>query len=134
VPSTFDRSNWCFVQGFFEVSVTTFTVGRVVEAGDSEPFDIARRFLALHVLLDFGRVVSVVVNSISTQDNQVAVPWSETVVTLDHAKNVTSAILTAMKSAAFNLVDCWLQLACTGGTDHVFSTGRLGLFLLVFGT
>lgn len=62
----------------------------MIKAGDSVFIRITLGFLALHVLLHLKWVLSVVVNTISADDDKLAMPWSEVLGALDHAKNLAT--------------------------------------------
>lgn len=112
----FDRSDSS--ESSFELSFPSFTVFRMIEAGNSVFVWIALGFFALHVLLHFKWVLSVVVNAISADDDKLSMPWSETLSALDHAENLTTRCLSAVHDATFNFVDSWREFAGSSCADE----------------
>jgi hypothetical protein len=98
-------------ESFGKLGLTSVTVVWMVVTSNAVLLDVAWRFLAFHVLLDFQWVLSVIEDPVSAVDDELTVPWAESFVAHDHTHGIAVAGLSADKSASFDFVSSWFEFA-----------------------
>jgi hypothetical protein len=98
-------------ESFGELGLTSVTIVWMVVTSNAVLLDVAWRFLAFHVLLDFQWVLSVIEDPVSAVDDELTVPWAESFVAHDHTHGISIAGLSADKSASFDFVSSWFEFA-----------------------